>query len=678
MCDFSYDLSELLLNKRRRFRWVYCLLEILRQCFPASIHTILDHLPETLDETYEHTLHRINKVKHQFAHRLFQCLMVSVRPLRVEELAEILAVRFNEGGLPQFNTNWRLGDAEEAVLSACSSLITVTDVNGCRIVQFAHFSVKEFLTSDRLATATDDFSRYHIIPHLAHATLAQACLGVLLQLDDRIDRDSIRDFPLADYAARHWFEHGQIENVSSTIRDATDRLFDRERPHLSAWVWLYDLDDPWREPMPTMRPERPEAPPLYYAILCRLRWLTEHLIATYPMDIDARGGYYTTSWMAAFEVDDMDVVRLLLRSGADVNLLEKGGCNPLHKASENGRTDIVQLLLEHNADVDLPTKWQWTPLAVSSSYGHLEVSQLLVQHGANVNALNDANWTPLNFASLKGHLAIVRFLIDNGADVDSISNEGRTPLHSAARNGHLDVVKLLLESGADFNIRDDDAKTAWDKAFENGQLEVANFLSGCISATIALGGVLKPSPSTPILRPPNRPDTVRLMWKRMEINDEWTPLQTAAQYGQLDIVRSLLDEGSDVNETDNLRMTALHAASASGRLEIAKLLVERGAHVNSRSINGWTPLQNASKHGHAEITRLLLDHGAEVNVKTRRMQTALHLASDVGCFRTTLLLVEHGADLDARSSRGWTPRQEAMARGHHRVADFLLERSTYI
>ncbi|KAH8981197.1 hypothetical protein EDB86DRAFT_2834971 [Lactarius hatsudake] len=183
----------------------------------GCIHSILDHLPETLDETYEHMLRRTEKVKRQFAHRLFQCLAVSLRPLRVEELAEILAVRFDTGSFPQFNTGWRLGDAEEAVLSACSSLITVIDVNGSRIVQFAHFSIKEFLTSDRLATASEDLSHYHIDPHLAHATLAQASLSVLLQLDDRIDKDSVRNIPLADYAARQWFEYGRFGNVSLTI-----------------------------------------------------------------------------------------------------------------------------------------------------------------------------------------------------------------------------------------------------------------------------------------------------------------------------------------------------------------------------------------------------------------------------------------------------------------------------
>ncbi|KAI9435161.1 hypothetical protein H4582DRAFT_2080077 [Lactarius indigo] len=472
------------------FRWVYCMLDILRRCFPASIHNILDHLPETLDETYEHMLRRIDKVKRQFAHRLLQCVAVSVRPLRVEELAEILAVRFEAGALPQFNTGWRLGDAEEAVLSACSSLIIIINVNGSRIVQFAHFSVKEFLTSDRLANATEDLSCFYITPHLSHATLAQACLGVLLQLDDRIDKDSIRHFPLADYAARHWFEHGHLENVSSTIRDATEQLFDRQKPHFSAWVWVHDIDDPWREHTPTKHPGLPEAPPLYYAILCRLRWLIERLIATYPGDIRARGGYHRTSWIAAFKIGDSDVGCSLLRCGGDVNVLNGMGFNPLHDASCDGRVDIVRLLLDHNADVDLLSLFHETPLFLASCSGQEGLSRLLVQRGANVNSLSWAGNTPLNVASDHGHLDVVRLLIDNSADVDFPNDKYQTPLHSAAAKGHLDIVKLLLDSGADFDTRNDDGKAPMDLAFDNGRLEVANFLSGYVKAAMSRDSVV--------------------------------------------------------------------------------------------------------------------------------------------------------------------------------------------
>ena len=89
------------------------------------------------------TLLGIDEEKREYAQRLFRCLAVSIRPLRVEELAEILAVQFDEADSPTFNADWRPENAEEAVLSVCSSLITVVDRGGHQIVQFSHFSVKE-------------------------------------------------------------------------------------------------------------------------------------------------------------------------------------------------------------------------------------------------------------------------------------------------------------------------------------------------------------------------------------------------------------------------------------------------------------------------------------------------------------------------------------------------------
>ncbi|KAH9053059.1 ankyrin repeat-containing domain protein [Lactarius vividus] len=654
------------------FRWVYCLLDILRRCFPASIHTVLDHLPKTLDETYEQTLLRIDEEKRQFAHRLFQCLAVSVRPLRVEELAEILVIRFEPGALPQFNTGWRLSDAEEAVLSACSSLITIINVDGSRIVQFAHFSVKEFLTSDRLAAASEDHRRFHIVPHLAHATLAQASLGVLLQLDDHIDKGGIRNFPLANYAARHWFEHCRFEDVSSIIKDAAECLFDREKPQFSAWVWIYDLDDPWSEPMPTKHPKRPEATPLYYAIHCRLRWLVEHLIATCPEDIEASGGYHKTSWIAAFEIGEIDVALSLIRRGADVNALDTTMCNPLHRESDGGRTHLVRLLLEHNADVNLPGGLVCaTPLHFASCVGQLEVSRLLIQQGANVNSPSLDGWTPLNAASENGHLDAVRLLIDSGADLDAPNNKGGTPLHSAANNGHLDIVKLLLDSGADFDIRNEDGKTASDLAFDSGSLEVTNFLCGFTKSAVSPDGVVKKSMS--ILQPRNNTFQPPRKLGEVKPSDREQSLYTASENGQLDIVQSLLDGGLDVDERNSSGVTALHAASIKGQLEVVKLLIERGAYVNSRSKIGSAPLHIASAEGHIDVARLLLDHGADVNARTREQRTPLHM---VGYYladdsRMARLLVERGADVDIRSASGRTPRQQAMAYGNYRVAEFL-------
>ena len=86
---------------------------------------MLNDLPKALDETFIRILLSIDEEKREYAQRLLQCLVVSIRPLLVEELAEILAFQFDATAPPLFNEDLRPPDAEEAVLSACSSLIAV-------------------------------------------------------------------------------------------------------------------------------------------------------------------------------------------------------------------------------------------------------------------------------------------------------------------------------------------------------------------------------------------------------------------------------------------------------------------------------------------------------------------------------------------------------------------------
>ncbi|KAH9165746.1 hypothetical protein EDB89DRAFT_1818485, partial [Lactarius sanguifluus] len=169
------------------FRWVFCQLETLRNCLPQNVRGVLKELPKSLDETYERMLKEIGKTNPRQAYRLLQCLTVASRPLRVEELAEVLALDFDgaEDGIPALNRDWRWDDEQQGVLSTCSSLIVVVDgvdedsgswARRHRVVQFAHFSVKEFLTSYRLANFEADISHFHIRLEPAHAVIAQACL----------------------------------------------------------------------------------------------------------------------------------------------------------------------------------------------------------------------------------------------------------------------------------------------------------------------------------------------------------------------------------------------------------------------------------------------------------------------------------------------------------------------
>ena len=174
-------------------------METLRHCFPPNLRQSLNELPDSLDNIYERILRGINKAQKEDAHRLLQCLTVAARPLRVEELAELLAFDFQatrNRGIPTLREDWRWNDEEQAVLSTCSSLITIIRNGRSRVVQFSHFSVKEYLTSPRLAQSCGDVSRFHVQFNAAHTILAQACLCTLLRLDTHVGNSGSEGFPL--------------------------------------------------------------------------------------------------------------------------------------------------------------------------------------------------------------------------------------------------------------------------------------------------------------------------------------------------------------------------------------------------------------------------------------------------------------------------------------------------
>ena len=189
-----------------RFRWVFCQLDALQRCLPQNLRQYLNELPKTLDETYDRILKGINKAQRDSSYRLLQCLTVAVRPLLVEELAELLALDFqalSSGGVPTLKEDWRWDDQEEAVLSACSSLITIIPRVDSREVQFSHFSVKEYLTSSRLAQSSrGDVSQFHIDLEPAHMIMAQACLATLLRLDEHAGISDAKTSSLVKYAVR--------------------------------------------------------------------------------------------------------------------------------------------------------------------------------------------------------------------------------------------------------------------------------------------------------------------------------------------------------------------------------------------------------------------------------------------------------------------------------------------
>ena len=370
----------------------------------------------------------------------------------MEELAEIIAFDFDDAeGLPKLNSSWRWGDKEQALLSSCSSLIAIVGAEGSRVVQFSHFSVREFLTSPRLGSSNGDISYYHVDLEPAHTILAQACLSMLLQLDDRVEKDGVQQsLPLVQYAAEHWASHAQFKDVSTRIHKGMEYLFDPDKPHFSVWLQLHDIDTDaqWETEFFefTIR-DKSIAGPLYYASLCGFHDLARHLISQYPEYVNARGGHFVTPLVAALSRKHFHTAELLHRNGADPNVRGFKQRTPLHSVvvAYHGGHQMVEELIKYNADVNARNIWSETPLmnaAWKPTPDCHDVVQFLLDHGANVNSRSDYT-TALHGAVIEGSLDVVRSLLEHGADVGAKNNEGETPLQIGSKKNSDEIMELL-------------------------------------------------------------------------------------------------------------------------------------------------------------------------------------------------------------------------------------------
>jgi hypothetical protein len=403
-----------------RFRWACCQLNNLRRCMPSSIQEILTELPGNLDDTYERILHAIPKQLRRHAQRLFRCMVAASRPLRVEELAEIVTIEFGlAGALSVLVKGWQPSNPEEAVLSACSPLISIIiDEKGSKIVQFTHVSVKEFLTSDRIRTmGVGKISQYHIALEPAHMLLARLCLKVLLQLDENVDKTRLAKSPLALYAAQHWVDHANFGNVVSQIQGPINRLFDPKNPHLQAWIWLRRSANKLSMENIDERPLPPKLTPLYYAALFGFGDLARRHIVTHKENVNASFNKWTPLH-AASEGGHVGAVRVLLDHGAHMNARLDDGRKPLDLASRYGHLKVVQLLLERRAASNSKTRTGlYTPLCLAAKSGHVEVVRVLLKHGAEVNIQDEQSqrtWSPYEVAKMYGQHDVARLLRDHG------------------------------------------------------------------------------------------------------------------------------------------------------------------------------------------------------------------------------------------------------------------------
>ncbi|KAJ0404425.1 hypothetical protein ATCC90586_003059 [Pythium insidiosum] len=158
--------------------------------------------------------------------------------------------------------------------------------------------------------------------------------------------------------------------------------------------------------------------------------------------VDARDWpmLYRAAWYGS-----IDVARLLLQRGADIESRNENGMTALNAAARCGHGDIVGLLIDHGADIEAKDKNGLTALCVASSGGHMDIVRRLLARGADLGSKSNNGDAALHFTASRGWITVASLLLQHGADVETRNENGETALHCAASSGQIEVVRLLLE-----------------------------------------------------------------------------------------------------------------------------------------------------------------------------------------------------------------------------------------
>ncbi len=371
--------------------------------------------------------------------------------------------------------------------------------------------------------------------------------------------------------------------------------------------------------------------------------------------------------------DDLEIVELLLRAGANVKAATRYGVTPLTLACTNGNGALVERLLDAGADPNLPLPGGETPLMTAARTGRLAAVKALLSRGASVDGKDDVRGqTALMWAAADGHADVVQTLIASGADVNRRLPSGFTPFLFAVREGRLAVVRVLLEAGVNVN------------------------------EPIPVDGPRRRGYGGPLPRAGT------------------SPLLLAVSNAHFSLASELLDAGADPN-ADLTGYTALHAitvvrkpgvgdndpapdgSGTMSSLALARKLVARGANVNAkmtRKVNlnntranelGATPFLLAALTADAELMKLLASLGATPTLTNVENSTPLMIAAglatrspgeDAGTESEVLEAVELalalGNDINAVDANGETVMHAAAYKNLPKVVSFLAARGARI
>lgn len=355
----------------------------------------------------------------------------------------------------------------------------------------------------------------------------------------------------------------------------------------------------------------------------------EALVGHENTNLNSRGSSANamTPLLLATSKGQVDLVKLFLDKGANIEAKDIYGCTPLWISASNGHQGIVSLLLEKGADIKSEDHLGYNPIWISASNGHQQIVKMLLEKGAQLGIGDYGSMPPVpahNWQEVVGKL--LRQAASLG--IREVAHN-RSLLFSATLYKLSDIANLLIEMGADVDIKDAKGRSALSIAAENDR-------SSIIAVLLNWGASIE-----------------------LRDNNRRTPLSLAAMNCNLSALISLLDGGADKESKDCHGRTPLSLAVMNPHsYPTVEALLNKQADMESKDNDGLTPLYLAVKTDSYGAVELLLQHGADTECRDRDGRTPLSIAAMRFYPALYELLLNSGADKEAQ--RSWMAEHRSL------------------
>ncbi|PAA83693.1 hypothetical protein BOX15_Mlig016864g1 [Macrostomum lignano] len=365
----------------------------------------------------------------------------------------------------------------------------------------------------------------------------------------------------------------------------------------------------------------------------------------------------------------MEILELVDKYGANLDLPDNSNSSPLFCAAQNGFEKIVKLLLDKGCDVNRVNKNGRTPLFFAIQTSNLCISNLLIEAGADVNK-RDANETcPLAHSILSGSQEIFDLLIEKNANPRVFDKDGHDLVILSTSFKRFEILKKLHKLGLPLDhVNEKDGETPLLTACQTSSPEVVNYLldNGCNVKVMNKKGI------TPVLRASAMGDLISV--KRLKEHGAQldvpavsgdTAILAAALRGKTPLVEFLYKEGCSVTTSDDNGMGLAHLAASKSDTELLDVIRRASAPLDEQDNKGNTPLIIATiQPTNLDLMKQFIELKCNVETKNNKGKTATSIAVEQGSVEALNYLISVGGNLGNITKTGETTTMQA-AKGNH-------------